>query len=468
MVRDTRVLFKCNVEDHPELKKARVHKSCAGRRTLSPLLVFLLLRKQEVAHRSACIPTATQLWPFEDLLLLRPRPTRLRCRLPPLLPSLRHCVHELTAELLRNLLIRSLVEARLTRSLRLGGNIVHIDCTWVSENFKSVRIGEQGDLRRFSRISSSTSWSRLTSSLPRRLRPRHGLPSLPILTRFLEPSSSASIASPARRLRACSVMFALRIRTSSPRSTSCSLPCMVGRSPSCLVGSALVEPDGLDDCCCCCRFSASVAFSAACRLANSDSIYSSLHDQPMSSVMWGGAGDRATYICLLTSSPTSPACGAKRLDIPYSMASAPFGSSLRIRLCSVLASSEILDVPSGRKPTPLSLALRALRRRSASATDDSSVSEFVSCVPPSLPSPSSGVAWSAGCCAASSGLVSGSSARCLKCLRFLLGRKTTCGSGFSVFAESISAKGFENAPEKSATGCMSWSCWLVMSERLRR
>lgn len=141
MVRDTRVLFKCNVEDHPELKKARVYKSCAGRRTLSPLLVFLLLRKQEVAHRSACIPTATQLWPFEDLLLLRPRPTRLRCRLPPLLPSLRHCVHEFTAELLRNLLIRSLVEARLTRSLRLGGNIVHIDCTWVSENFKSVGTG---------------------------------------------------------------------------------------------------------------------------------------------------------------------------------------------------------------------------------------------------------------------------------------------------------------------------------------
>ena len=168
-------------------------------------------------------------------------------------------------------------------------------------------------------MSSSTSWSRLMSSLPRLLRPRHGLPSLPILARFLEPSSSVSTTSPARRLRACSVMFALRIRTSSPRSTSCSFPCMVGRSPSRLVGSALDEPAGCEVfccCCCCCRFSASVAFSAACRLANSDSIYSSLHDQPISSVTWGSAAVGATYICLLTSSPTSPACGAKRLDIP--------------------------------------------------------------------------------------------------------------------------------------------------------
>lgn len=133
-------------------------------------------------------------------------------------------------------------------------------------------------------MSSSTSLSRFSSSLPRLLRDRHGLPSLPSRARFLGPSSESSTASPARRRLACSVMAAFRMRTSSPRSTSCNLPCIVGRSPNGLAGSTTIDlacrPPCCRCCCFCCSTSASwVAFSAACRLANSDSMYSSLHDQ---------------------------------------------------------------------------------------------------------------------------------------------------------------------------------------------
>lgn len=176
-------------------------------------------------------------------------------------------------------------------------------------------------LRLFSLMSSSTSWSRLMSSLLRLLRGRHGLPSLPRRARFLEPSSSSSRASPARRRLACSVMAALRMRTSSPRSTSCSLPCIVGRSPNGLVGSDTVGwASGAPDCCS--VFDSWLAFSTACRLANSDSMYSSLHDQFVSRAAQGHRSGGGTYICLLTSSPTNPAWGAKRLVTPYSIASA--------------------------------------------------------------------------------------------------------------------------------------------------
>lgn len=72
------------------------------------------------------------------------------------------------------------------------------------------------------------------------------------------------------------------MRTSSPRSTSCSLPDIVGRSPGCLRDDdAFVvafnddEPDSCDNPAAAAAASFA-ALSAAYRLANSDSMYSSL------------------------------------------------------------------------------------------------------------------------------------------------------------------------------------------------
>lgn len=154
-------------------------------------------------------------------------------------------------------------------------------------------------------------------------------------------------------------------------------------------------------------------------------------------------------MCLLTSSPTSPACGAKRLDTPSSMASAISSFCCLPISCSLKSacSPAVAALLSARNSTPLSLDFRAFRRRRASATDRP---------PPSVSdvSPFSRATASLSCADAADELVAAcsavvvvvvavlvvadsafessllSSARCLNCLRFLLGRNTTCGSVF--------------------------------------
>lgn len=160
-------------------------------------------------------------------------------------------------------------------------------------------------------------------------------------------------------------------------------------------------------------------------------------------------------MCLLTNSPTSPACGANRLDTPSSMASAT--SSL---VCSTSSTcSTALSALSGRNSTPLSLDFRAFRRRRASATDkpsaESSVSGDISFFPRVVASPVSGAGADEGVAASfvvavvrpvcgSASLWS--SARCLNCFRFLLGLNMICGSGF-VSPDEVSMMGYRMCGE---------------------
>lgn len=189
---------------------------------------------------------------------------------------------------------------------------------------------------------------------------------------------------------------------------------------------------------------------------------------------WGVGRDENTYMCLLTNSPTSPACGANRLDTPSSKASAT--SSLCWPSFSFASSKAVAwGGPSGRNPTPLrSLAFRAFRRRSASATDSprsvSEVSSFSRAASLSFVWADGAAVWvvavsdvvvaaAVGGSAvvvvvvvvfeaafeSSSSLLA--SARCLNCFRFLLGRNTTCGSAL------VSAADVESM--MAGSGCAS-------------
>jgi hypothetical protein len=153
------------------------------------------------------------------------------------------------------------------------------------------------------------------SSLFLLFRPRQGLPSRPSRTFLgrdeLAPlSSCSSTASPNALLLARSVMATFRAFTSSPRSISISLPCVADSTTgfpctfvldamACAVGWAAAVP---------CATAAALA-SAACRLASSDSMYSSLPRSANghTTLDHGKTRDRAgTHMCLLTNSPANP------------------------------------------------------------------------------------------------------------------------------------------------------------------
>lgn len=136
------------------------------------------------------------------------------------------------------------------------------------------------DSRLFSLRNSSTSWSRLMSSLFRLFRPRHGFPSRPTRSFLGLPSLSTSSSGwPSSRRRARSVSAMFLARASSPRSISISFPVIADCCATTGFPSTVVV-DGPPDAGVCGLDPAVAAASAAsrwrCRLVSSDSMYSSL------------------------------------------------------------------------------------------------------------------------------------------------------------------------------------------------
>ena len=103
----------------------------------------------------------------------------------------------------------------------------------------------RGDVRLFSWRKSSTSWSRLTSSLPRRFRGRQGLPSGPILCFFVTRASPTTEPRLWSSLISTSTILPWMIGLSGPlRAGSCSWS---GASPSSCSGwFGCLRPDRRD------------------------------------------------------------------------------------------------------------------------------------------------------------------------------------------------------------------------------
>jgi hypothetical protein len=199
--------------------------------------------------------------------------------------------------------------------------------------------GRGRDERLFSRRNSSTSWSRLMSSLPRLFLGLKGLPSRPSRTFFRRrgspsPSPSASSVSwPARRRRALSVSDTLRLRASSPRSISISLPCMVNfRGSACRTAGAAVASTPAPAC-----VVVVPPFSAdsSCRWASFDSTYSILPGSaaptltPDNGDDMGGRG--LTCACSPTRRPVPSAARSASRCRPSALALLAQGSALRAR-----------------------------------------------------------------------------------------------------------------------------------------